>query len=80
MCQHIHIKDSMVDEDCGLAYVAPGEGVFPHLDLLEALAGNAYSGFVSLEWERHWFPTLPPITGPLSQFVALYRANLARLA
>lgn len=80
MCRHIHIKDSCPGEDGRFQYVAPGSGTFPHLELIETLAAEKYSGYISLEWERHWFPILPPVQVPLSSFLALYRANLPSFA
>jgi sugar phosphate isomerase/epimerase len=59
---HIHVKDS-VSRPAGkqlYTYVPPGEGEFPAGPLLEILR-REFSGVVSLEWERHWHPTLAPL-------------------
>jgi sugar phosphate isomerase/epimerase len=65
---HIHVKDS-VGRPCGAfpyTYVLPGQGDFPMAPLLQALARDGYSHAVSLEWERHWHPGLPPLEDALA--------------
>jgi sugar phosphate isomerase/epimerase len=59
---HIHVKDSVGRFEAGspTRYVLPGKGEFPMAELRAALAGT-YTGLVSLEWERHWHPELPPL-------------------
>ncbi|MFE9748980.1 sugar phosphate isomerase/epimerase family protein [Saccharothrix saharensis] len=43
--------------------VSPGEGDVPLAECAQLLAN--WSGWVSLEWERAWYPTLPPLPTPL---------------
>jgi sugar phosphate isomerase/epimerase len=64
---HIHVKDSVTDprEPTGFAYVLPGDGEFPMAALVDALRADAYDGILSLEWERHWHPGLPPLDAAL---------------
>jgi sugar phosphate isomerase/epimerase len=57
---HVHVKDSVAG-----GYCLPGQGAFPMAALRSALAANGYSGPVSLEWERLWHPTLPPLADAL---------------
>lgn len=59
---HIHIKDSISSGPGrpSYNYVLPGEGIFPASALLTELRQN-FTGTVSLEWERYWHPTLPPL-------------------
>jgi hypothetical protein len=33
------------------------------------LRADLYAGVVSLEWERHWHPSLPPIRAALAAAV-----------
>jgi sugar phosphate isomerase/epimerase len=63
-CRHLHVKDSTAFG----RYVPPGQGKFPFLELWAALRADQFDGFVSLEWERHWFPDLPPIEIALDGF------------
>lgn len=60
---HVHVKDS-IDQPSArhpFTYTLPGAGQFPMAALRDALAQDGYAGFVSLEWERHWHPYLPPL-------------------
>ncbi|CAM3099307.1 sugar phosphate isomerase/epimerase family protein [Rariglobus hedericola] len=65
---HIHVKDSVSKRDGHNAYtyIPCGQGEFPMADLLKALSKDAYSGVVSLEWERLWHPGIPPLEESLS--------------
>jgi sugar phosphate isomerase/epimerase len=60
---HIHVRDSVSIPSGRHActYVLPGQGEFDMSGLREALGRDAYTGTVSLEWERHWHPELPPL-------------------
>jgi sugar phosphate isomerase/epimerase len=44
----------------------PGEGTLPVADVLAALAGGGYAGWLSLEWERPWSPELPDLDTALA--------------
>lgn len=60
---HVHVKDS-VSRPSGqhpYTFVLPGDGEFPMAQLLDALRADNYAGAVSLEWERQWHPSLPPL-------------------
>lgn len=63
---HIHVKDSVPVPSGGhpFSYVPPGSGAFPMGDLRPLLAAE-FRGCVSLEWERHWHPELPPVEDAL---------------
>lgn len=58
----IDVKDSVSrpSERHPFTYVLPGTGEFPMAPLRAKLAVE-YDGLLSLEWERHWHPYLPPI-------------------
>ena len=63
---HVHVKDS-VSEPSGrhpFTYVLPGVGEFPMAPVRAVLAAE-FSGAVSLEWERWWHPSLPPLENAL---------------
>jgi sugar phosphate isomerase/epimerase len=62
--RHLHVKDSGVDG----GYVAPGTGLFPFHELIDVLRADSFGGIISLEWERHWYPELPPIETALDGF------------
>jgi sugar phosphate isomerase/epimerase len=63
---HIHVKDSVSapSGNASYSYVLPGAGEFPAASLFELLR-REFNGVVSLEWERHWHPTLPPLEAAL---------------
>ncbi len=60
---HIHVKDSISVPSARhpFSYVFPGKGEFPMGPLRAALAADHYAHPLSLEWERLWHPTLPPL-------------------
>ena len=62
--RHLHVKDSSATG----TYVAPGTGTFPFSELLHTLRADRFDGVLSLEWERHWYPDLPPIEDALDGF------------
>ena len=64
---HIHVKDSVgiPSERNPYTYIPPGQGEFAMPPVLDALRRDAYTGPVSLEWERHWHPKLVPLEDAL---------------
>ncbi len=69
---HIHVKES-VSIPAGnhpFSFVLPGTGEFPMATLQPQLAAE-FTGAVSLEWERHWHPDLPPLAEALQSASAL---------
>ena len=60
---HLHVKDSGP-----LGHLPPGNGAFPFGELIGALSRDGFDGVISLEWERHWFPELPPLEVALDGF------------
>ena len=73
--RHVHIKDSLPIPGSTLpySYVCPGNGDFPLWELIQTLENDSFDGPVSLEWERRWHPSLPPLElalDRLSQFIA----------
>jgi len=71
VCRHIHVKDSRTDASGKPVLVAPGDGEFPHADLIATL-GRQFAGVVSLEWERYWHPDLAQIETALAKFIQIY--------
>lgn len=65
---HIHVKDSCPRPESheGYEYVVPGAGTFPMASLIETLTEDDYNGPLSLEWERKWVPSLPPLEAALA--------------
>jgi sugar phosphate isomerase/epimerase len=70
--RHVQIKDS-VDKPSArhpYSYVLPGDGQMPLREVMALLQRENFSGFVSLEWERHWHPYLPPLRDALARMQA----------
>ena len=63
---HLHVKDSMPDSDGRRNYVLPGQGDFPMAGLMALLSSDERRLPISLEWERHWHPELPPLEDALT--------------
>lgn len=63
---HLHVKDSKFDSGGRRCYVLPGHGDFPMADLISLLRQNERHIPISLEWERHWHPELPPLDDALT--------------
>ncbi|RME68547.1 MAG: sugar phosphate isomerase/epimerase [Verrucomicrobia bacterium] len=61
--RHVHFKDSVSKPSARhpFTYVDLGTGEFPLDAVLNALAADAFSGPVSLEWEKMWHPYLRPL-------------------
>lgn len=69
LVRHVQIKDS-VDRPSArhpYTYVLPGDGQMPLGEAMALLERENFSGFVSLEWERHWHPYLPPLRAALAR-------------
>ncbi|NWJ25545.1 TIM barrel protein [Rhizobium sp. RM] len=63
---HLHVKDSRLDDAGRRRYVLPGHGNFPMADLISLLRSSDRQIPISLEWERHWHPELPPLDDALT--------------
>ncbi|MBZ6142260.1 sugar phosphate isomerase/epimerase [Streptomyces olivaceus] len=64
--RHVQLKD--VASPADLRPVLPGEGVLPLADVLAELRRLEYRGWVSLEWERAWYPDVPGLDTALDAF------------
>ncbi|MGC0273739.1 sugar phosphate isomerase/epimerase family protein [Pseudactinotalea sp. Z1739] len=69
---YVQIKD--VPSRADKTPVLQGSGAIPLAPFLDLLSDGRYTGPVSLEWERHWYPDAPP----LAQALAAASAALAR--
>ncbi|MFI1224716.1 MULTISPECIES: sugar phosphate isomerase/epimerase family protein [unclassified Streptomyces] len=64
--RHVQLKD--VASAADLRPVVPGRGVLPLGGLLEQLRRLGYGGWISLEWERAWYPEAAPLAEALPAF------------
>ncbi len=71
--RHVHLKDSVSQpsDGQGYTYKHPGTGEFPTKQTLDLLAADAFTGVVSLEWEKQWHPTLDPLDEVLPAWVSV---------
>lgn len=69
--RHVQVNDSVEEPWENLPYrlTLPGQGTMPVPALLAFLQTQDYSGLVSLEWERLWHPSLPPVQEALQAAV-----------
>lgn len=68
---YVQLKD--VPDGTDRTPVAPGAGALPLAEVLAELDRHAFTGWLSLEYERAWFPGVPPLADVLPSFVALAR-------
>lgn len=61
---YVQIKDVASPTD--LTPVLQGRGVVPVPRIVQILAAGGYRGPLSLEWERTWYPQVPPLREALS--------------
>lgn len=64
----IQLKDAASPYD--LSPLPLGRGAVPLDEVLVTLARNGYAGWLSLEWERRWYPDVPPLAEVLPQAAA----------
>lgn len=55
--KYVHTKDSVM-KDGAVEYKLMGEGDMPIKEMLEALKGIGYNGYISLEWVKRWSDNL----------------------
>lgn len=75
---HFHVKDARRNDAArtGWDLVLLGEGEVPVRDSLAALQRRGYSGWVAVEWEKKWHPTIAEPEVALPQHAELLRAWL----
>jgi sugar phosphate isomerase/epimerase len=60
---YVQLKDIPGPDDT--TPTAPGTGVLPLTDVLTELTQRGYTGWLSLEYERAWYPEIPPLADVL---------------
>ncbi|MCL2541802.1 MAG: sugar phosphate isomerase/epimerase [Nocardioidaceae bacterium] len=60
---YVQVKDAALDDPTPRLL---GTGAVPLDALRTALEQHAYGGWVSLEWERAWYPDVPPLADVLA--------------
>lgn len=69
---YVQVKDASMAQDW--KPVVTGEGDLPLEEVGRLLAGG--SGWISLEWERAWYPEIPEISVPLAATAAWFEKTL----
>jgi sugar phosphate isomerase/epimerase len=64
---HVHLKDGFMT-DGKVDYRLFGDGDLPLREVLQGLKDVGYGGYLSLEWEKKWHPTLPEPEVAFPQF------------
>jgi sugar phosphate isomerase/epimerase len=73
---HMHIKDGAVPPNLDRNQLL-GHGRVPVETIVGMLAGAGYDGWLSVEWEKRWQPSIPAADVALPQYGAGLRAILA---
>ena len=72
--RHVHLKDSVTDEDGEVRYCLQGQGAIPPGEVLQLLRGGDYAGWIAFEWEKRWHPEIEEPEIALPDFVRVLRA------
>jgi len=72
------VKDTRIGE--GTGYVPLGEGSVGIETFIKRLHGIGFDGFVSVEWDRFWLPTLAPAEEYLPDALARLKAWCEQIA
>jgi sugar phosphate isomerase/epimerase len=75
--RHVHLKDLKKDAQGSTHYMPTGEGEFPFSTMFASLAGIAFDGFVSFEWEKLWHPELAAPEVALPHFIKWWKGREA---
>jgi sugar phosphate isomerase/epimerase len=75
---HVHVKDGGLppDPERNLLF---GEGRVPLVSILRTLSANAYDGWLSVEWEKLWQPSIPGPEIALPRYAQALRETLTSL-
>jgi sugar phosphate isomerase/epimerase len=70
--KHVHLKDARLKPDGSWQLVLMGEGEVPCRQVVELLHREGYQGYISMEWEKKWHPTIeePEVAMPQHAKVA----------
>ena len=72
---HVHIKDGGVPPDLE-RNVLVGDGRVPIAGVVSILAADGYDGWLSVEWEKRWQPSIPDADVALPRYADALRAIL----
>jgi sugar phosphate isomerase/epimerase len=75
---HVHVKDGGVPPDLE-RNVLIGEGRVPIAEIVATLAADGYDGWLSVEWEKRWQPSIPGADVALPRYAEGLRAILRDL-
>lgn len=73
---HVHVKDGGVPPDRERNELL-GHGRVPVADIVRMLREDGYDGWLSVEWEKRWQPSIPAADVALPQYAAALREILA---
>lgn len=68
---YVQVKDASLDRQWAPAL--PGQGDLPLDEVARLLQGG--SGWISLEWERAWYPEIPDVAVPLETIAAWFETS-----
>lgn len=77
---HVHVKDARRDSADNTLWqlTLMGEGEVPVLEQLQMLMQRGYTGYVSVEWEKHWHPELAEPEIALPQHIVWLKQCIAQ--
>jgi sugar phosphate isomerase/epimerase len=76
---HVHVKDGGHDDEPERNELF-GEGVVPLDSIVAMLTANGYDGWLSVEWEKYWQPSIAEPEVALPRYADALRAALAAAA
>ena len=65
----------VADLDQNNEFVLIGDGVIDFPSILRRLYANGFDGYVTLKWEKCWYPELPDYPQAFGSFLDMLRAN-----
>ncbi len=76
---HVHVKDARRSSTDASTWqlVLLGEGEVPVRQQLDILKQRGYTGYVSVEWEKHWHPELAEPEVALPQHIAWLKQGIS---
>lgn len=79
--QYVHVKDSIVNDEAegpGFAYCLVGDGDVPIIESMACLDKGGYDGWLTLEWEKKRYPSLPDPEVAFPRFISTIK-NLSQM-
>lgn len=70
----VHVKDSLPLSDGKYQHALGGQGDVPLAEMIHMLAKGGYDGYLTLEWEKRWLPTLAEPDVVLPQYAQFMRS------